>query len=197
MDKKILHILCVAYKRPIGIMNICCQFLVQTNPNWELTVMYDGPIPQYIQNIMGLFGDKRIQFKNSKNRKGKWGHPNRKTMIEELSCDKNDLVLLTNEDNMYVPIFVDAILGVMTKKSGMIMCNLLHSYKDFKVMEVKLKENYIDLGCFAVRSVIAKSIGFNFRHISADGRYAEECALYCKENNLEILHIKEPLFIHC
>jgi hypothetical protein len=178
-------------------MNICCQFLVQTNPNWELTVMYDGEIPEHTQDIMDLFGDKRIHFKHSKQRNGLWGHPNRKKMIQDVKSNENDFILLTNEDNMYVPIFVDAILSSVKKNTGFIMCDFLQSYIGFMVFNVKLKENHIDMGSFAVKSSVVKKVGFNHLNFSADGKYAEDCGKYCNENNLEILHIKQPLFIHC
>ena len=195
-DRK-LHILCVAYGRPIHLMNICGQFLVQTSPNWELTVMYDGPIPLKVQKSMDIFNDKRIHFKSSGKRTGVWGHLNRKRMIKELKADDNDFVLLTNEDNMYVPIFVESMLNVANGNTGFVMCNVLHSYIGYDVMETKLKENYIDMGSFAIRVDIAKKIGFNHVNFSADGRYAEDCAKYCSENKIEIIHIKTPIFIHC
>jgi hypothetical protein len=159
--------------------------------------MYDGKIPEHTQNIMSLFGDKRIKFTNSKRRNGRWGHPNRKTLLKNLEAKKDDFVLITNDDNMYVPVFVDAILSSIKKDTGFIMCNVLHSYIGFDVMETKLKENHIDMGSFAVRASIAKKVGFNHVNFSADGKYAEDCGKYCYDNHFKILHIKKPLFIHC
>ena len=197
MSEQKLHVLCVAYGRPIHLMNICGIFLVQTNPNWELTIMYDGKPPESIAGIMDLYNDPRITFTHSERRKQKWGHPNRKTMLEQVKANDDDIILLTNEDNMYVPIFVEAMLKTAKEGVGFVMCDILHNYEDYKVMEVKLKENYIDMGCFCVRADVAKKVGFNHVNFSADGRYAEDCAKYCKEKKLEILHIQRPLFIHC
>ena len=197
MSNRKLHVLCVAYGRPIHLMNICGLFLVQTNPNWELTIMYDGKPPESIYGIMEFYNDPRINFKHSKRRKQNYGHPNRKTMLEEVDANDNDLILLTNEDNMYVPIFVEAMLKTAVKGVGFVMCDILHSYIHFDVMKVELRVDHIDMGAFCVRSDVAKKVGFNHVNFSADGRYAEDCGKYCTEHNLEILHIQRPLFIHC
>lgn len=192
-----LHVLCVAFERPIHLMNICGLFLTQTNPNWTLTIMYDGPIPDHIKNIMSLFGDSRIKFRNTEKVNGYWGHPNRKKMLQELKGRKDDFVLLTNEDNIYVPVYVDAILSTIKKDTGIIMTNALHSYTNYSVFESELKENHIDMGAFAVRLDIAKKVGFNHINFSADGKYAEECGEYCVKKRFGILKIKQSLFIHC
>lgn len=196
MARKI-HVLCVAYERPIELISICCQFLVQTNPNWELTIMYDGKPPDEVVSNMSLFKDRRIHFRHSKERNGEWGHPNRDLMLKQVRSKKNDFILLTNDDNMYVPIFIDAMFSVINDNVGFVMCDVLHSYIGFKVMKTELKENHIDMGSFIVRSDIAKEVGFKHRNFSADGKYAEECGKSCYDNKLEILHVENPLFIHC
>ena len=190
-----LQVLCVAYNRPIELMELCICFLRQTNPNWELTIMYDGVVPKQISDIMGLFGDERIHFMHSPTRNGNYGHPNRKTMLEGLQCDSNDFVLMTNDDNVYVPIFVDVMLGA-TESAGVVMCNTLHSYTKYLPHISELRECGIDMGAFIVRADVAKSVGFNHIHFSADGKYAEECGLYCKEKGLGIKHVQHLLFIH-
>lgn len=190
-----LQVLCVAYGRSIELMELCISFLRQTNPNWELTIMYDGPVPKQIQDVMALFGDERIHFTHSETRNGLWGHPNRKTLLEALKCDSEDFVLLTNDDNVYVPVFVNVMLGA-TKDSGIVMCDTLHSYTGYLPHVSELRECGIDMGAFIVRSDIAKEVGFNHTHFSADGKYAEECGAKCKELGLEIKHVRHLLFIH-
>ena len=87
-----LHVLMVAYNRPIELMNSCCLFIRQTNPSWDLRIMHDGVPPKNIIDMMRLFIDKRINFCHSKVRNELWGHPNRKTMLEELKCEDTDFV---------------------------------------------------------------------------------------------------------
>ena len=190
-----LQVLCVAYNRPIELMELCLCFLRQTNPNWELTIMYDGVVPKQIQDIMNLFGDERIHFTHSEKRNQLWGHPNRKTMLEALQCDPGDFVLMTNDDNVYVPIFVDVMLEA-ANNAGIVMCDTLHSYTRYTPHISELRECGIDMGAFIVRADVAKAVGFNHTHFSADGRYAQECGAYCKKIDLPIRHVKHLLFIH-
>lgn len=192
-----LYIKAVAYDRPIQMMNLCGMFLIQNNPNWDLTLMYDGYPPKQVHDIMSLFADERIHFTHSGSRNGKWGHPNRKAMIQSLEPDADSYVLITNDDNMYVPIFVDAMLSACKSDVGMVFCDTLHSYTGFTHTKSQLKENFIDMGAFIVRCDIAKEVGFNHEHFSADGRYAEECAKYCSDREIGIRYIDRPLFIHC
>ena len=194
-----INVLSVAYQRPIELLTLCCCFLRQTNPNWELTIMYDGAVPKQIQDIMNLFDDKRIIFKHTDTRNGKWGHPNRRKMLEEMTYDEGDFVLLTNDDNIYVPEFVEQMIGVINENAntGLVMCNTIHSYQRYELTHTQLKEGFIDMGCFIVRCDVAKGIGFKHDHFSADGTYAEECGAKCREIGLNILHLQRPLFIHC
>jgi hypothetical protein len=191
-----LHIIAVAYMRPIPMRILIDCFLTQTNPNWILYIMYDGPAPVEIQEVIGLYNDERIRFYCSSKRNGCYGHPNRKKMLEKLKGDESDFVLLTNDDNMYVPLFVEYMLQQATRTVGIVSCNTVHSHFQYRMQRSELKENFIDMGAFIVRYPIAKAIGFKYEDFSADGKYAEECANACKCNRMDTVHIDKPLFVH-
>lgn len=193
---KRLVVLCVAYGRSVELLEICCCFLRQTNPNWDLTIMYDGAVPKQVQDIMNLFDDERIHFTHSETRNQLWGHPNRKTMLENYVQREGDYVLLTNEDNYYVPMFAEVMLSACKEDTGVVMCNTVHSYTGYKAHISELRECGIDMGAFIVRGDVAKAVGFNHTHFSADGRYAEECRDYCTERNLGVMHANHLLFVH-
>ena len=192
----ILKIIVVAYNRPIELRILCDCFLVQSIPNWELYIIYDGPAPKEIQEIMALYNDERIHFACSKYRNGNYGHPNRRKMLEILDGTNDDFVLLTNDDNYYVPVFVEYMLQQATRTVGIVSCNTVHSHFMYKVHESKLLTNGIDMGAFIVRYSIAKGIGFKHEEFEADGMYAEECANACRCANLTTYHIPKPLFCH-
>ncbi len=191
-----LKIICVAYDRPVNLRILCDCFLTQTDPRWELYVIYDGPAPKEVQEVMALYNDSRITFICSQNRNGNYGHPNRRKMLERLSGETDDFVLMTNDDNYYVPVFVEYMLQQATRTVGIVSCNTVHSHFQYRVQQSQLKENHIDMGAFIVRYVIAKSIGFKYDDFSADGKYAEECANACKCNRFETVHIDKALFVH-
>ena len=192
-----LHIICVAYERVIPLEILVRSFMVQTNPNWVLHVVYDGPTPPEILNIKVPFkDDKRVRFYESEERYGCYGHPNRRSMLQTIETEKGDFVLLTNDDNYYVPVFVEYMLGIVKKKTGIVMCNTVHSHAGYDINFSELRENSIDIGAFIVREDIAKTTGFNHDHFSADGTYAEECHRNCLKFGSIAVKINKALFIH-
>ena len=191
-----IQIIAVAYNRPIQLRTLIDCFLVQTDPRWNLHIVYDGPAPDIIQEIMGLYEDNRINFYCSQKRNGCYGHPNRRKALEKLKGDDSDFVLLTNDDNYYVPVFVEQMLQAATRTVGIVSCNTVHSHFQYKVHESRLIENGIDMGAFIVRYPIAKNIGFKYDDFSADGKYAVECAEACRACRMEVVHIPKPYFVH-
>lgn len=191
----------VAYERPEALDIMIKCFRLQTNANWEMHICYDGPAPDSILNIIrpmisGEKYDHRIHFYESPERYGKYGHPNRRTMLQSLKCDFRDFILMTNDDNYYVPRFVEFMLKEAGQRVGLVYCDTIHSHFQYDLHKSELKENYIDLGAFIVRADMARATGFNYEHFSADGVYAEQCKLTCQHKGLKIVKINKPLFIH-
>ncbi len=191
-----LQIITVAYKRPKEIKLLISSFIVQTNPAWKMYIIHDGPTPKEITDIVTDFQDERLILCESKERKGSWGHPNRKMMLEKIYCQPDDLLLMTNDDNFYIRTFVDKMLKEVTKSIGLCHFDMLHSYFDYNVFKTQPKSGAIDMGAFVVRADIAKKVGFNSMKIEADGIYCEDVVRYCRENNYRVLKIDRILFIH-
>ena len=191
-----IQIIAVAYERLIPLRILIDSFLVQTDPRWNLHVIYDGPVPQDIQNMVNGYSDERVNFYCTQKRNGKYGHPNRREMLNKLSGSHDDYVLLTNDDNYYVPTYVEKMLNECSKDVGIVSCNTVHSHFNYDVHNSHIAEGGIDMGAFIVRYEIAKAVGFNYTHFSADGKYAEECGMLCGANRLTVVHIPKPLFIH-
>jgi Glycosyl transferase family 2 len=194
-----LHVLCVAYNRILPLRGLIDSFMNQTDNRWTLTIMHDGPAPEGVQKVVTdtfYTSDGRIHYRETPQCNGAFGHPNRKLMLENLAGACDDYVLITNDDNYYVPAFVRDFLKECGADVGMVYCNTLHSYMQYTVMYTRVKECFIDMGSFIVRSDIAKSVGFNQTNHSADGKYAEECAAACSARNLRVIYVDKPLFIH-
>ena len=192
-----LWVVCVAYERPIRLRILCDCFITQSRSNWELHVIYDGPVPDNIKNIMALYYDERIQFTYSPERNNQYGHPNRKLMLDTvIPHNSKDYVLMTNDDNYYVPLFVEYMLGECKHNTGMVYCDTVHSHGQYNINKSELRENAIDMGAFIVRCDVAKRTGFNHTNFSADGKYAEECHAMCKKMGLKAIKVNKPLFVH-
>lgn len=192
-----IHVIVTAYERPTRLRILVDSFLTQTNPNWMMYVVHDGPASDLVRNVMSEYkNDERIIFEESPVREQNYGHPIRRRMIKQVQGRPEDYLLITNDDNYYVPTFVHEFLRKGNRMTGLIYCNTLHSYMGYDVLQTKLKENYVDMGSFVVSLPIAKRVGFRHNDLSADGKYAVECAHYCKRIRLGVSYINKCYFIH-
>jgi hypothetical protein len=191
-----LHVLCVAYQRSVELGILIGSFLTQTDHRWTLSIVHDGTVPEDIKRVIDYHKDLRVRFDNTPECNGLWGHPNRAMMLDRLAGACDDFVLITNDDNYYVPMFVQLFLEQCRADVGMVYCNTVHSYMKYDILYTRVKENMIDMGSFIVRQSVAKAVGFKHRHEQADGRYAEECATYCNQHRLRVIYIDKALFIH-
>ncbi len=192
----ILKVIVVAYKRAIPLRMLIDCFMVQTSQSWELSIIHDGPAPDEVCEVIGLYEDKRIKWYQSAKREGNYGHPNRKKLLENLSISQDDFVLITNDDNYYTPNFVATVLNNNTKSVGMVYWNMLHNYYSYDVLNTQPRINNIDMGAFAVRGTIAKKVGFNSTKFEADGIYCEAVVRYCQENKYRVMKLDKIMFIH-
>lgn len=191
-----IHCICVAYERVIPLEILIRSFIVQTDQHWMLHIVYDGIVPKKINNIVQpLMSDGRIRFYQSGERYQKYGHPNRKIMLQKIETKKGDFILMTNDDNYYVPRFVEYFLKAATARAGMVYCNTLRNF-EYEVHNSVIGSGGIDMGAFIVREDIAKRTGFNHETVCADGIYAHECYEECKKRKLIAVKIEKPLFIH-
>jgi hypothetical protein len=189
-----LKVLVVAYQRvlPLQIMIDC--FLVQTDPKWEMHIIHDGSAPQEVRDIIP--DDPRITFYETERRLKNYGHPNRRYLLNNVECNTDDFILITNDDNYYVPEYVRYMRQSATLGVGIVYNDCLHNYYLYDVLKSKMQTNYIDMGSFIVRADVAKAVGFTSDEFHADGIYAEACAAYCKAHKLTIKYIPKSLFIH-
>jgi hypothetical protein len=166
---------------------------------WKLTIIHDGPAPEQLKSIIKYYQDARIKFIETATVSGNFGHPNKKLLLGMVPNNHTDFVLMTNDDNYYVPKFIEimtARCNSLSRKVGIVYCDTVHSYTQYDLLKTQLKENYIDMGSFIVRTDVAKKAGFNGNHLSADGTYAEACAAICQRIRLNIVYIPKPLFVH-
>lgn len=191
-----LHIIATAYRRPLDLRRLIYDLILQTNPNWTLHVIHDGPPPAGIEKWVKELKDPRIEFDYTKVINGYWGHPNRRMMLQELAADPDDYVLITNDDNQYVKSFVDTMLNMCNLTVGMVTCDTIHNYLAYDILRTEIKVGKIDMGSFIVKCEVAKRVGFNSIVEVADGIYAEECAEECRRRNLRVIGIRKALFIH-
>jgi hypothetical protein len=173
------------------------SFMRQTDARWLVHVIHDGPASEEIKKVISLYSETgKVDYHETSERIGGFGHSNRKMMLEKIEGQYDDYVLMTNDDNQYVARFVEYFLGECMADVGMVYCNTIHNYLQYEILYTEIKENKIDMGSFIVRMDVAKKVGFKHNHVSADGAYAEECARECGRTGLRTVRIPKALFIH-
>jgi hypothetical protein len=190
-----IKIICVAYERPISMCGLIDSLLVQTNPNWELTIVHDYKASDSVWDVIWKHDDARIIFTETETRTQNYGHLNRRAMLEGMELS-DDFILMTNDDNYYVPVFVEYFIREIAEDVGMVYCDSAHSHFEYNLHKTKIQVDHIDIGSFIVRVDIAKEVGFNGVEFNADGYYAESCLAACKEKGLREVYIPKPLFVH-
>jgi hypothetical protein len=196
-DNMKLHVIVTVFQRSQQLSRLIWDFLGQSNPNWLMHIVNDGPAPTEMTDFLAHhFNDDRIDFRSTPQVNGAWGFPNRKMMIQEIQCDPNDFILVTNDDNEYLQPFVEFFLNSCQSDVGFVYCNTIHSYMGYEILHTEVRSCYIDMGSFIVRADVAKKVGFNHQHEQADGAYAEECAAECRARGLRIVQVNKSLFCH-
>lgn len=191
-----LHVIATAYKKPLHLERLVRNFQIQTNRNWTLKAIHDGEPPEAMVAFFKSLKDPRVEFDYTKVVNGFWGHPNRGMMLSELKGDPEDYVLITNDDNQYVDLFVQMFLEQGNAGVGMVFCDTVHNYFAYDVLSTQIRVGRIDMGSFIVKFDVAKKVGFTHTENVADGIYAEECATECSRRNLKLIYLAKPLFIH-
>jgi len=199
-----LHIIVIAYNRPVPLRILVDSFIVQHSLNpavsvdWDMVIVHDGPASEEVLKTAALYKDNpKICFIATDQRMGNWGHANRREMLQIISGEADDFVLITNDDNYYVPRFIELFFEeAKHNKTGMIYCDFIHHNFTYDILFSKIKVNHIDMGAFIVNMGIAQEVGFVHDLPESDGLFAEECAAKCREKGYRVVKINKPLFIH-
>lgn len=185
------------YSRHHHLKALICSLLAQTNPNWVAHIIADhSPLDINEKNIkfLHLINDDRIKFTRLKERHNDWGHTPRNYGIEHA---KEDWVIMTGEDNYYVPIFVDEFLKEASNpENKFIYCDMVHNLNSDAYMPVKTKMElgYIDLGCYMVKRDLIGDIRLDITKPESDFKFMCD---YIKQNEVKVItKISKILYVH-
>ena len=182
------------YNRPDHLMCLLNSLCSQRSDRWSAHVVADCPPEGTLDKIMNYFkDDNRIKFTILPERYNDWGHTPRNYGVEHAT---EDWVIMTGEDNYYVPVFVDNFLSVVTPKVGFVFCDMVHNWTNFQYFSVKCEPSWgkIDIGNFMVKTKLAKQMKLNPKVEQADGYYVEEFKQ--KFSEYKIIKIPKVLYVH-
>jgi GT2 family glycosyltransferase len=197
-----LHIVVVAYNRPVALRGLIDSFLLQRKSQWDwsMTIVHDGPASEAVKKTVALYeDDPRVFFIETEIRVGNWGMANRRMMFQLINAEPGDFILNTNDDNVYVPFFLEFMMReTLVKNTAFVYCDFLHHNFDYDIIQSQPKINHIDMGAFITEFSLAKEINFPYGDDfpAGDGRFAEDVAEACRKRGLRIVRIPKVLFVH-
>jgi glycosyltransferase involved in cell wall biosynthesis len=197
----VIGVMAVAYQRP-GPLKVLVQcFLNQTASNWTLTVIHDGPDEEFAQIMRGYRIPGKVEAFCTGARNSDFGHTLRGIGIEQA---QSDYLLLTNDDNYYVPRFIEILTGeIQRTQADVILFDMVHSHDQpggrpqpsYSLFQTHLSRRSIDMGAAVVRTGLAKAAGFRDTTHDGDATYFED-VLRAGGPGIKVHKLDRVLFVH-
>lgn len=164
--------------------------MVQTNPNWIAHVIIDGLSNEYRQVKDMYQNEERVRFSHVEGPHNDWGHTARNYGLDKRI---GDFIVMTGDDNYYVPTFVENFLS--QPQYDFVYCDLVHDLKrdGYKPMQSQIKLGWIDIGNFMVRSSIIGDIRLNTKSYEADWWFINAITI---DKTSNIRKIDKVLYVH-
>lgn len=183
------------YNRVNHLITIIASLMAQSNPNWKAHIVADCPddaIVDRIKQMITFFNDKRIKLTVLPERCNDWGHTPRQIGVDNAT---SEWVIMTGEDNYYVPEFVDLML-IEGKNQHFVYCDMIHNWTNKQYIPVKTKLNFgaIDIGCFMVKTNLAQKVRLRVTEEWADWYFVEEFMNKFKHTNVK--KVNKVLYVH-
>ena len=196
-----LEVICVSYKRPALLHCFLLSLACQTSNDFVVKVIHDGPdleTRKVIELVKQSYPNLMLSYEETQNRYNDYGHTLRDIGLKSSS---SEYILLTNDDNYYVPVFVEEILAdIKVRKLDIVYFDMVHNHKiydlpnpiGYQTLITEPRLNRIDIGSFVFKGKIGKMVGFNDRSFAADGIFFEQLLTKTKK----IGKIEKVLYVH-
>jgi len=182
------------YNRPDFLMCTINSIMAQRSDQWKIHVVADCPPAGTLDKIMKYFkDDERIEFTILPERYNDWGHTPRNYGLQLAT---EDWVVMTGEDNYYMPVFVDHFLDAVTPKANFVYCNMIHNWTNYQYYSIDCQPSWgkIDIGNFMVKRENAQQMSLNVKNEQADGVFVEEYLKKFTEG--EVVKVNKTLYVH-
>jgi glycosyltransferase involved in cell wall biosynthesis len=186
-----------AYQRYNNIQCLIHSLLLQTYDNFEVIIIHDGYDQKHEEVIKPYLNDIRFKYIYTDHRYNDWGMTLRNKGLEMVD---GDWIINTNDDNYYVPVYLEELVKVIENKNE---CNFVyydcvlshnniinHNKKDYGLLIPEIRHSYIDMGQFAVKKEVISKYKFHLT-APADGILIEEM-----KHELKPEYIDKILFVH-
>jgi glycosyltransferase involved in cell wall biosynthesis len=198
-----LTVYCVAYKRYDKIAVLVHSFMCQTYCDFRLVVIHDGHDAE-MQELLAALKKRypaRLDYFFTENRFNDHGHSLRAIAIEQ--CN-SEFIMITNDDNYYVPVFLEKMFEKIDgERLEFVLCDMVHNYdwrprggKDsYNAFITEPRKDRVDIGCFIVKTAVAKEVGFRDRSFAADGTFVDDIMAF-RGGVIQWGKVDKVLFVH-
>lgn len=192
-----------AYRRPDQLPVLMHAMQAQTRRDFVLRITHDGSEGQMLALVRRVAEMLTIpvEWRFSAVRHNDYGHSLRHRAIME--CDST-YVLSTNDDNYYVPHFVELMLGAAERdRLDLVLCDMVHSHRDaggrrgeaYSPFPTWPRGYVSDIGCFIARTTVAQSVGFRDRGFDGDATYINDI-MALGPGRVRWGKLNQTLFVH-
>jgi len=181
------------YNRTDHLMCIINSIKAQRSDMWKVHVVADCPPEGTLDKIIEFFkDDERIKFTILPERYNDWGHTPRNYGLEHAT---EEWVVMTGEDNYYMPVFVDNFLDAVDDDTHFVFCNMVHNWTDYQYYAVDCAPSYgrIDIGNFMSRRKYANQLKLRTDIAQSDYLFVEE---YLNKFKGTIKKVPKYLYVH-
>lgn len=198
----LIHV--VSYQRPLALACLLNSLACQKSQNFDLCVTHDEFHAETHRVVTHWAQTTNIHttLKFTSEREGLWGHPMRAQVLQ--ACD-HDHILLTNDDNYYVPKFTEIMMhNLIINEADLVMCDMIHSHNwpggrpqaPYNLFVTEPRLMHCDIGCFITRTSLAQQVGFtNCDQSWADGVFVDKL-MQLNSPPLKWVKVPQVLFVH-
>ena len=180
------------WERPQELKVILQSLMVQTNPNWKAHVVIDGLTNDY-REVKDMYqNEERVRFSHVDGPNNDWGHSGRNYGLDVAT---EEYIVMTGDDNYYVPTFVDNFLRVAETGKDLVYCDLLHDLKNdmYQPIKSRIVEGVIDIGNFMTRRSVIGDLRLITDSYQADFKFANYIN---KHKTSKVAKIDKVLYVH-
>lgn len=168
--------------------------VVQTNPNWTLHVVCNGPVED-IEFIKSVFINvPNIRYSTLDKHYDNFGHACRNYGVLHAT---EEWVAMSSNDNYYMPCFVDEILkAIQTHPNAkMIYTDMIHNHYGYDLFKCQPLLGWIDIGNMVTRANLTKQLPLDINQYAADGIFAENYVkTFCQPE--DIVYLPHVYYAH-
>jgi len=165
----------------------------QTNENWKALVVVDGIKNGYDDCQKYFEKDKRIEFLFLDKQYKDFGNTPKNIGLQ---ISEEKWVIMTSDDNYYVPSFVEEVLNSISEEVNFVYCDMIHNGYGYNFFETHHSSHRIDVGIMVMRTKLAQQLKLVENRIDSDGIFCNEYISKFCENEYSIKKINKILYAH-